>query len=48
MYCPICESELEPINKEEVEQGLHDGLIYIHLNKPHTDGDIEALEYGVN
>jgi len=46
-YCPICQRDIEPSNKEEVEQGLHDGYIYVHDDIVHTDDDIEALENGV-
>lgn len=48
MYCPVCECDLEPVNQPEVDNGEHDGLIYIHKDKPHYDSDIEALEYGIN
>jgi len=46
-YCPICHRHIEPSNKEEVEQRLHDFYIYIHDDIVHTDDDIEALDNGV-
>jgi len=48
IYCPVCECDLEPVNQPEVDNGEHDGLIYIHKDKPHYDSDIEALEHGIN
>jgi len=48
MYCPICESNLVATNFQEVEEGEHDGYIYVHdANTVHTDEDLEALENGV-
>lgn len=47
VYCPICERLIEPENMSEVAGGVHEGFIYVHINKPHSDSDIEALENGI-
>lgn len=48
MYCPVCQKEIEPENQEEYDQGIDDGLIYVHDDIIHEDSDIEALDNGIN
>ena len=43
-YCPICQRNIEPSNKEEVDKVLHDGYIYVNDDIVHTDDYIEALD----
>jgi len=48
IYCPICQKNIKPINIHEFENGEDDGLIYVHDEIPHDDGDIDALSNGIN
>lgn len=45
---PICQRNIEPANKKEVDSGEHVGYIYAHDDVPHSDDDIEELENGIN
>lgn len=47
IYCPICGRYIAPENKKEVDNGEHEGFIYVHDNTAHGDDDIAALENGV-
>jgi hypothetical protein len=48
IYCPICQRVIVPSNLEEVEDGKHDGYIYVHDDVVHEDDDLEALSKGIN
>jgi hypothetical protein len=48
MYCPICGKNITACNIEEVENGLHDGYIFIHDDIDHSDSDLEAMDSGIN
>jgi len=47
LYCPICERLITAENKDDFEAGLHNGYIFIHDDKPHSDSDIDALNKGI-
>jgi hypothetical protein len=47
IYCPICQKDIAADNVAEVEAGEHDGFIFVHDDLPHDDGDITALENGM-
>ena len=36
-YCHYCQREIEAANIEEVENGEHDGYIFVHDPVPHDD-----------
>ena len=46
-YCPVCQRDITASNIQEYEEGLHDGLIFVHDDIIHYDDDIEALSNGV-
>ena len=48
IYCPICQRDIEADNVAKVESGEHDGFIFVHDDLSHDEGDIVALEHGVN
>lgn len=48
MYSPICQRDIEPANKEDVETGHDESYIYVHNDLPHSEDEIEALKYGIN
>ena len=36
-YCPYCKRDILPSNTEEVEDGDHDGYIFVHDDVDHPD-----------
>lgn len=46
-YCPICQRVIVAENIEDVENGEHDGYLFVHDDVVHDDDDIDALANGV-
>ena len=46
-YCPICARVIVAENIEDVENGEHDGYLFVHDDIVHDDDDIDALVNGV-